>query len=98
LKTEYGRYIKHDNKEIGFERVIRYNDGISSDQVMASGCYPVNFDYASLEVESYYEPVNYNDNNPVASLAAATARIVVMEIVVELVLVLLLIVSSGNIT
>jgi hypothetical protein len=61
-KTEYGRYIKHDNKEIGFERVIRYNDGISSDQVMASGCYPVNFDYASLEVESYYEPINKNNN------------------------------------
>jgi len=27
-KTEYGRYIKHDSKEIGIEHVIRYNDGI----------------------------------------------------------------------
>ena len=69
-KTEYGRYIKHDNKEIGFERVIRYNDGISSDQVMASGCYPVNFDYASLEVESYYEPINNNNNNPDSFLSS----------------------------
>jgi NTE family protein len=68
-KTEYGRYIKQDSKEIGFERVIRYNDGISSDQVMASGCYPVNFDYASLEVESYYEPIN-NNNNPDSFLSS----------------------------
>jgi NTE family protein len=53
-KTEYGRYIrKEDGKEIGFEHVIRYNDGITLDQVMASGCFPVNFDYALLEVESY---------------------------------------------
>jgi NTE family protein len=53
-KTEYGRYIRtQDNSEIGFEHVIRYNQGITSDQVMASGSYPVNFDYASLEVESY---------------------------------------------
>jgi NTE family protein len=68
-KTEYGRYIKQDNKEIGFERVIRYNDGISSDQVMASGCYPVNFDYTSLEVESYYDPIN-NNNNPDSFLSS----------------------------
>jgi NTE family protein len=53
-KTEYGRYVKQqDGKEIGFERIIRYNDGITVDQVMASGCYPVNFDYSLLEVESY---------------------------------------------
>jgi NTE family protein len=56
-KTEYGRYVKQqqDGKEIGFEHVIRYNDGITVDQVMASGCYPVNFDYTLLEVESYYD-------------------------------------------
>ena len=53
-KTEYGRYIRtQDNSEIGFEHVIRYDQGITSDHVMASGSYPVNFDYASLEVESY---------------------------------------------
>ncbi len=61
-KTEYGRYVKQDGKEIGFERVIRYNDGITLDQVMASGCYPINFDYASLEVESYY-PHDPNSNS-----------------------------------
>ena len=52
-KTEYGRYIRtQDNSEIGFEHVIRYDQGITSDHVMASGSYPVNFDYASLEVEN----------------------------------------------
>ena len=49
-KTEYGRYIRtQDNSEIGFEHVIRYDQGITSDHVMASGSLPVNFDYASLE-------------------------------------------------
>jgi NTE family protein len=63
-KTEYGRYIKQqDGKEIGFERVIRYDDGITVDQVMASGCYPINFDYTLLEVESYYHRDEYNNNN-----------------------------------
>jgi predicted acylesterase/phospholipase RssA len=55
-KTEYGRYISQEGNEIGFERVIKYNKGITSDHVMASGSYPVNFDYASLEVESYHPP------------------------------------------
>jgi NTE family protein len=62
-KTEYGSYIKQNGKEIGFERVIRYNDGITLDQVMASGCFPVNFDYALLEVESYYHHDDDNNNN-----------------------------------
>ncbi len=63
-KTEYGRYVKQQNgKEIGFEHVIRYNDGITIDQVMASGCFPVNFDYALLEVESYNHHDPNNDNN-----------------------------------
>ena len=56
-------YIKQNGKEIGFERVIRYNDGITLDQVMASGCFPVNFDYALLEVESYYHHHDDDNNN-----------------------------------
>ena len=60
-KTEYGKYMKQDGREIGFEHVIKYDEGITSDHVMASGSYPVNFDYASLEVESYV----YNDNKPI---------------------------------
>jgi len=63
-KTEYGRYVKQrDGKDIGFEHVIRYNNGITIDQVMASGCYPINFDYALLEVESYYDHDDNNNNN-----------------------------------
>lgn len=52
-KSEYGKYLEQDGKEIGFEHVIRYDEGITADHVMASGSYPVNFDYATLEVESY---------------------------------------------
>ena len=63
-KTEYGRYLKQDGQEIGFEHVIRYNDGITADQVMASGCFPINFDYSLIEVESYHhDSVNDNRNN-----------------------------------
>ena len=63
-KTEYGRYLKQqDGKEIGLERIIRYNDGITLDQVMASGCFPVNFDYALLEVESYFSHDSVSNND-----------------------------------
>jgi NTE family protein len=53
-KTEYGRLINDNDKEIGFEHVVRYDKGITSDHVIASGSYPVNFDFAKIEVESYY--------------------------------------------
>jgi NTE family protein len=52
-KTEYGKYVEQDGKEIGFEHVVTYNEGITVDHVMASGTFPVNFDYVSLKVESY---------------------------------------------
>jgi NTE family protein len=61
-KSEYGRYVKQDGKEIGFEHVIRYNDGITVDQVMASGCYPVNLDFTLLPVESYSSDPGAIDN------------------------------------
>ena len=58
-KTEYGKLIKEQDKDVGFEYVIRYDHGITADQVMASGCLPVNFEYSALEVESYNpEPSN----------------------------------------
>ena len=57
-KTEYGRFISDNNREVGFEHVVHYDDGITSDQVMASGSFPVNFDFAKIEVESYSsEPI-----------------------------------------
>jgi hypothetical protein len=58
-KSEYGRYgrLKHDgsaisSEENGFEHVIRYKDGISSDFVLASCSVPVNYDYTMLDVET----------------------------------------------
>jgi NTE family protein len=53
-KTEYGRIIRRGDKdsETVFEHVVRYDKGITSDHVIASGSYPVNFDFAKIEVES----------------------------------------------
>ena len=59
-KSEYGRYgkIKFGNSEKdqqnteGFEHIIRYNDGITSDFVLASCSVPINYDYTWLNVES----------------------------------------------
>jgi predicted acylesterase/phospholipase RssA len=59
-KSGYGRLIvdkdtgpSHNPKVIGFEHVIRYPEGITSDQVIASASVPVNYDYVQLEVEDY---------------------------------------------
>ena len=52
-KTEYGKFLSHKGKEIGFEHVVHYDKGITSDHVIASGSFPVNFDFAKIEVESY---------------------------------------------
>ena len=49
-KTEYGRFVDHNNENL--EHVIHYDKGITSDHVMASGSYPVNFDFAKIDVES----------------------------------------------
>ncbi|HXV89250.1 MAG TPA: patatin-like phospholipase family protein [Nitrososphaeraceae archaeon] len=54
-KTEYGRYgqeFAHNGIE-GFEHVIRYNNGIEVEFVLASGSVPVNYDYTKLMVENY---------------------------------------------
>jgi predicted acylesterase/phospholipase RssA len=58
-KTEYGRYGRlkstdsaKDQENEGFEHVIRYNDGITSDFVLASCSVPVNYDYTRLNVET----------------------------------------------
>ena len=59
-KTEYGRYgrVKFGSSEKdqenteGYEYVIRYDDGIRSDFVLASCSVPVSFDYSRLNVES----------------------------------------------
>lgn len=51
-KTEYGRFLSHNGSEIGFEHVVHYDKGITSDHVIASGSFPINFDFAKIEVES----------------------------------------------
>jgi len=59
-KSEYGGYwrIKTNNHTTksedyeGFEHVIRYDDGIKSDFVLASCSVPVNYDYTSINVET----------------------------------------------
>ena len=58
-KSEYGRYgrIKSDgttqnSENEAFEHVIRYDDGIKSDFVLASCSVPVNYDYTRLNVET----------------------------------------------
>ncbi|HKI09118.1 MAG TPA: patatin-like phospholipase family protein [Nitrososphaeraceae archaeon] len=58
-KSEYGRYgrmksdgsAKNQDNE-GFEHVIRYEDGIKSDFVLASCSIPVNYGYTLLNVET----------------------------------------------
>jgi NTE family protein len=59
-KSEYGRYRRvkfgrsekdQENTE-GFEHIIRYDDGVTSDFVLASCSVPVNYDYTKLQVES----------------------------------------------
>jgi len=58
-KSEYGRYgrIKSDgsvknSENEAFEHIIRYEDGIKSDFVLASCSIPVNYDYTRLNVET----------------------------------------------
>jgi len=61
-KSGYGRLIveKGDKKDpgnnqkiIGYEHVIKYPEGITSDHVIASASVPVNFDYSKIEAEHY---------------------------------------------
>ncbi|MCI0559945.1 MAG: patatin-like phospholipase family protein, partial [Nitrososphaera sp.] len=59
-ETGYGRLILDENsgpgkspKVVGFEHVIRYPEGITSDHVIASAAVPIHFDYVQLQVEDY---------------------------------------------
>jgi len=77
-KSEYGKYGRvkfgrsgkdQENTE-GFEHVIRYDDGIKADFVLASCSVPVNYDYTRLNVENRVlvgggqgDSVDTRDNN-----------------------------------
>jgi hypothetical protein len=61
-ESGYGKLIvEKDNnngsnenqKVIGFEHVIKYPQGITSDHVIASAAVPINFDYSQIEAERY---------------------------------------------
>jgi NTE family protein len=62
-KSEYGKYITQNGKRVGHQHIIRYNDGITSDHVIASASVPINYSYTPLEVESYdNNTANYEKN------------------------------------
>jgi NTE family protein len=63
-KSEYGKYVVKGSKEVGFTHIIKYNNGITADQVIASASVPLNFGYIPLEVESYNDATsNYEKNS-----------------------------------
>lgn len=62
-KSEYGKYITQDGKEVGHQHIIRYTDGITSEHVIASASVPINYSYTPIEVESYnHNKANYEKN------------------------------------
>ena len=66
-KSQYGRYgkLKLGNNK-GFEHVIRYDDGIQADFVIASCSVPLNYDYTRLNVQNYSVVGGEDKNNTVA--------------------------------
>jgi NTE family protein len=83
-KSEYGKYgrLKPDSSanvsedKEGFEHVIRYEDGIKSDFVLASCSVPVNYDYTRLNVETRTIIIEEQDdkNNALSSDARDEVR------------------------
>jgi NTE family protein len=48
---------------VGYKHIIRYNDGITAEHVIASASVPINYSYMTLEVESYNDnTANYEKN------------------------------------
>ncbi len=62
-KSEYGKYIINDGRQVGFRHIIRYNEGITADQVIASASVPLNYGYTTLEVESYNNETSKHEKN-----------------------------------
>jgi len=50
--VKFGRSEKDQENTDEFEHIIRYDDGVTSDFVLASCSVPVNYDYTKLQVES----------------------------------------------
>ena len=77
---KFGRSEKDPENTEGFEHVIRYDDGITSDFVLASCSVPVNYDYTRLNVESRVlvgegqgDNADTGDNNRPSSSSLRTA-------------------------
>lgn len=62
-KSEYGKYIVKKGKEIGHKHIMRYNDGITSEHVIASASVPINYNYTTLEAESYNDDAAKYEKN-----------------------------------
>jgi predicted acylesterase/phospholipase RssA len=59
----HGKYIVQNGNEVGYKHIIRYNDGITAEHVIASASVPINYSYMTLEVESYNDnTANYEKN------------------------------------
>jgi NTE family protein len=71
-KSEYGRYgrMKSDGstknpENEAYEHIIKYEDGIKADFVLASCSVPVNYDYTRLNVETRTLAVEGQDDNAI---------------------------------
>lgn len=63
-KSEYGEYrlgfrenVKNGEEEV-YEHIIRYDDGLKSDYVIASASVPINYDYTVIEEEGAISKYN----------------------------------------
>jgi len=56
-KSDYGQFLMKEEKDPLFKYTIKYNDGITADHVIASGSFPVNFDYCKILVENNHTPM-----------------------------------------
>jgi NTE family protein len=50
-KSEYGKYTR----EKGYENVIKYDEGIKIDHIMASGTLPVFYDYQDVDGDKFWD-------------------------------------------
>jgi NTE family protein len=51
-KSEYGKYL---NEKEGYENVIKYDDGVSIDHIMASGTLPEFYDYKVIDGHKFWD-------------------------------------------
>jgi predicted acylesterase/phospholipase RssA len=73
-KSEYGEYraafrenIIKEGEEEGYEHIIRYDDGIKSDYVIASASVPINYDYTIIEEDA----ISKHNNNEIATTSTS---------------------------